>query len=61
MGPSLFSDGNRSLHRGTPTARGCFNGAVAIQRRKYTAQRTSAIEGLSFNGAVAIQRRKSRA
>ncbi len=58
MGPSLFSDGNRALTLPREVRCCRFNGAVAIQRRKW-----DQVGGLSrlacgFNGAVAIQRRK---
>ncbi len=58
MKPSLFSDGNGTTDGCACRARGPFNEAVAVQRRKPPSVQLSLCRSTAFNEAVAVQRRK---
>ena len=59
MGPPLFSGGNFQGKKPLPTTSARFNGAAAVQRRKYPHHRRATSTCWCFNGAAAVQRRKS--
>src|SRR3989442_85219 len=58
MGPSLLSDGERRTKPILQRCVRCFNGAVAVERRRGRATSTSRMPRPSFNGAVAVERRR---